>query len=109
MFNDIEWRKNDENCISNAEKVKNYAKRFRPGHWTFLGPSSEKRWYGDSQDGQWDRTGRATMFDQMEKTDGDESHLYAENIFVFESFHKPNRWELFQQAQLSDRFMRFIL
>ena len=24
MFNDIEWKKNDENCISNAEKVKNY-------------------------------------------------------------------------------------
>ena len=45
----------------------------------------------------------ATKFDQMEKTDADESHLDAENIFVLESFHKPNRWELFQQAQLSDR------
>ena len=60
VFNDIEWRKNDENCVSNAEKLKNYAKRFLPRHWTFLGPSSEKRWYGDSQDGQWDRTGLAT-------------------------------------------------
>ena len=40
MFNDIEWKKNDENCISNAEKVKNYSKRFLPGHWTFLGPGS---------------------------------------------------------------------
>ena len=40
MFNDIEWKKNDENCISNAEKVKNYSKRFPPGHWTFLGPGS---------------------------------------------------------------------
>ena len=28
MFNDIEWKENDENCISNAEKVKNYSKRF---------------------------------------------------------------------------------
>ena len=60
MFNDIKWRKNDESGISNGEKVKNYAKRFISGHWTFLGPSSEKRWYGDSQDGQWDRTGLAT-------------------------------------------------
>ena len=33
---------NDENCISNAEKVKNYSKRFLPGHWTFLGPGSER-------------------------------------------------------------------
>ena len=56
MFNDIEWEKNDVNCISNAEKVKNYTKRFLPGHWTFLGPGSEKRWYGDSHDGQQDRT-----------------------------------------------------
>ena len=28
MFSDIEWKTNDENCISNAEKVKNYAMRF---------------------------------------------------------------------------------
>ena len=27
----------------------------------------------------------ATKFDQMEKTDGDKSHLYAENILVLES------------------------
>ena len=39
----------------------------------------------------------------MEKTDADESHLDAENVFVLESFHKPKSWELFQQAQLSDR------
>ena len=32
------------------------------------------------------------MFDQMEKTDGDKSHLHAENILVVESSHKPNRW-----------------
>ena len=28
------------------EKVKDYAKKILPGHWTFLGPGSEKRWYG---------------------------------------------------------------
>ena len=31
MFNDILWKTNDENCISNAEKVENYAKKFLPG------------------------------------------------------------------------------
>ena len=35
MFNDIEWKKKDDNCISNAEKVKNSSNRFQPGHWTF--------------------------------------------------------------------------
>ena len=51
----------------------------------------------------------ATKFDQMEKTDGDKSHLYVENTLVLESSHKPNHWELFQQAQLSDRSLIFIL
>ena len=31
----------------------------------------------------------ATKIDQMEKTDGDKSHLYVENILVLESSHKP--------------------
>ena len=53
MFNDIEWKKIDENCISNAEQVKNYSDRFLPGHWTFLGPRPEKKCYGSLYDGQW--------------------------------------------------------
>ena len=36
------------NCISNAEKVKNYAMKFSQEHWTFLGPGSEEKWYGSS-------------------------------------------------------------
>ena len=39
--------KNDENCISNAEKVKNYAMKFSQEHWTFFG-STEEKWYGSS-------------------------------------------------------------
>ena len=50
MFNDIEWETVDENCISNAEEIKNYAMRFEQGHRTFLGPGSEEKWYGDSHD-----------------------------------------------------------
>ena len=48
MFNDIDWTRtgNDGICISNSEKVKEYAKRFSQGHWTFLGPGNEKKWYG---------------------------------------------------------------
>ena len=48
MFNDIVWKKNVENCISNAEEVRNYAIKFMTGHRTFLGPGSEEKWYGDS-------------------------------------------------------------
>ena len=42
--------------MSHVEKVKNYSKRFPPGHWTFLGPGSEKKWNGNSYDGHWERT-----------------------------------------------------
>ena len=67
MFNDIEWNKNDENCISNAEQVNNYSNRFLPGHWTFLGPGSEKKWYGNSYDGQRDRTAH-NIVQQLKET-----------------------------------------
>ena len=56
MFNDIVWNMNDENCVSNAEKVKKDAKRFLEGHWTLLGPGSEEMWHGSSnhyQKRQW--------------------------------------------------------
>ena len=50
MFSDIDWtkRENGKICIPNAEKVKDYSVRFLPGHWTFLGPGSGKKWYGES-------------------------------------------------------------
>ena len=46
------WKSDDRNCISNAEKVNDYAKQFLPGHWTFLGPGSETTWYGGSHEQQ---------------------------------------------------------
>ena len=58
MFNDIEWKTNDENCISNAEKVKNYALRYSQGHWTFLSPGSEER--------SWSKKRRKVQFIWME-------------------------------------------
>ena len=59
MFNDIDWtkRRNSEKCLSNSEQVKNYAKRFSRGHWTFLGPGDEKKFYGTlsyTSEGKWD-------------------------------------------------------
>ena len=45
MYNDIELRKrgNRENCIANAHRVTEYARRFMRGHWSFLGPGSDKK------------------------------------------------------------------
>ena len=55
----LDKRGNGENCLSNAENVWNYAKRFLQGHWTFPGPRSEEKWYGRSShlpNGEWDST-----------------------------------------------------
>ena len=48
MLNDVDWtiKGNDEICVSKSEKVKQYAKRFLQGHWTFLGPGDDKKWHG---------------------------------------------------------------
>ena len=58
MYNDIDWRKrgNRENCFANAHRVTKHARTFTRGHWSFLGPGSEKKWYGthvSTTDGQW--------------------------------------------------------
>ena len=34
----------------NSQTVANYARKFPRGHWSFLGPGSEKKWYGTSTD-----------------------------------------------------------
>ena len=61
MFNDIIWEKkeNEKVCEENSFKVGLYSQRFLRGHWSFLGPGSQKKWYGtcsgrseDMQDGR---------------------------------------------------------
>ena len=70
MLNDIVWNKNDEKCFSNAEEVRNYAMMFLQGHWTFLGPGSEKSWYGDSHDQKRQRNCTANKMVQRFKETG---------------------------------------
>ena len=58
MFTDIDWTRNgnDENCISDSEIVKMYAKRFSQGHRTFLRLGDEKKRYGNRNykpEGKW--------------------------------------------------------
>ena len=59
MFNDISCgsRDNEKECMSNANLVSQYLKRFGKGQRSFIGPGSEKKWYSISEDspqGEWD-------------------------------------------------------
>ena len=61
MYHDIDRGKrgNKENCFANALRDTEYDRRFTRGHWSFLGPGSEKKWYGthvNEPDGEWDKT-----------------------------------------------------
>ena len=71
MFNDIVWHAegNDEICENNSKTVEQYALRFPRGHWSFLGPGSEKKWYGTfdhKPDGSWDRTAEKILLNFAE-------------------------------------------
>ena len=61
MLNDIVWdaKGNDELRVNNSKTSKEYAERFPRGHWSFLGPGSEKKRYGTydgKPNGPWNRT-----------------------------------------------------
>ena len=44
MYKDIEWgaRGNPETCEHNSQTVASYDRKFPRGHWSFLGPGSQK-------------------------------------------------------------------
>ena len=61
MYHDIDRGKrgNKEDCFANALRDTEYDRRFTRGHWSFLGPGSEKKWYEthvNEPDGEWDKT-----------------------------------------------------
>ena len=47
-FNDTPWdaKGNYELCVNNSKGIKQYARRFPRGPWSFSDPGSEKKWYG---------------------------------------------------------------
>ena len=67
----------EETCASNSEKVKKYAQRLPQGHWIFIGPGEEMKWYAtrnfrlegkwNSKAEKWYRTSRrrSTPFSQV--------------------------------------------
>ena len=71
MYNDTDWgkRRNKENCFANALRVTEYVRRFTRGQWSFLGPGSEKKWYGthvNKPDGEWEKTAESMMLNFAE-------------------------------------------
>ena len=52
MFNDNSCgtKDNERECVANANVVSIYAKKFGKGHWSFIGPGSEKKWYSMEED-----------------------------------------------------------
>ena len=68
---DIDWtrRGNKEYLIANAHRVAEYARRFTQGHWSFLGPGSEKKFYrthAHKLDGEWEKTAEGMMLNFAE-------------------------------------------
>ena len=66
MFNDISWgsQDNEQEFELSAKLVSIYAKRFPAGHWSFLRPGSETKWYStynERPQGEWDRVGELMM------------------------------------------------
>ena len=66
MYNDIEVDKTANEAMSQniAAEIAQFAKRFKPGHWTFIGLGSGEKWDGsmaDEWDGRWDSTAEVMM------------------------------------------------
>ena len=56
-------------CFASALRVTEYARKFTQGHWSFLEPGSEKKWYGTharKPDGECDKTAEGMMLDFAE-------------------------------------------
>ena len=71
MFNDISCDKkdNEEECLAHAKVVSLYAKRFRIGQFSFIGPGSVKKWYStkeDSPQGIWDNIAEKMLLEFAE-------------------------------------------
>ena len=71
MYNDIVWRGegNEDLRIAKPKIVAEYARRFAPRHWSFLGPEPKKKWYGTQKytpNGKWDRVAEDMMLNISE-------------------------------------------
>ena len=71
MFNDIscDRKGNKDECLANAGVVKELARKFGVGQWSFIGPGSEKKWYSgeeNSPQGAWDNIAEEMLLEFAE-------------------------------------------
>ena len=60
---------NEELRTASSKMVADYARRFAHGHWSFLGPGPEKKWYRThtyKPNGKWDRVAEDMMLNFSE-------------------------------------------
>ena len=74
MFNDSVWTRigNSLHCIVNSKEARDYAKRFRRGHWSFFGLGDEENGMGTychKPEGKWENEA-----DQMIKDFAESGH-----------------------------------
>ena len=53
----LNWKVNEDSCALTPRKIKEYASNFNDGHWAFLGPGEESKWYqgyAAENGGKWD-------------------------------------------------------
>ena len=72
MFNDIscDRQRQEKECLAHARVVSLYARKFRTGQWSFIGPGSEKKWYCTSEDspqGVWDKIAERMLLEFAER------------------------------------------
>ena len=85
MYNDIAWRDkgSTERFEYNPQTVSGKARKFPRGHWSFLEPGSEMKWYGtytDKPGGSWDR-----MAEEMMLNFSDSDHPIFRAFSAFET------------------------
>ena len=66
MYKEIVWNAegNKEQCEYKSQAVSEYVPKFPRGHWSFLGPGSQEKWYGTytHKPGRpWDRNAEEMM------------------------------------------------
>ena len=115
MFNDIMWgsKDNETECTANSTIVSLFTKRFPAGHWSFLGPGSEKKWYSthDSKpQPEWDRVAELMMI-KLVKADTQSSDPRVQSQ-IYVKNRKPamlEQGDLFGQNNLTHCLCRQVL
>ena len=57
VIESLEKRGNEDTCALTSRAIRDDVSKFKDGHWAFLGPGEENKWYydfGSMPEGKWD-------------------------------------------------------